>query len=441
MSRKNKHLVAMHVCYLKPGNQNGYEIRVIEEARALRDLGVRVIIACFINRREPLSIKRLWGFYRSLRRSTRAKIYILPTSHYFDLSVPQNGIRSIVRPLIALAKLHKVNIMHGQALYSTMHILRMRQRTMAKVIFDVHGVSPEENEMSGASMGRVNRLTEWEQEALNTADLRIFVSNRMKGFFEQKYDLPDKPSILIPCAVHSEKFQMSEEIRLSKREEMGIEDKFVILYLGTLSAWQWPEAVFAVFAQFYRNQPDSLLYLLLPRSEHETAFSLAQRYSLPSESYMIQEVPHSDVGSVIGIADAGVLLRKSHPVNFVSSPTKFGEYLAAGIPLVSTPDIGDTSALIKSEKIGILISPTDEGIQLGELCRLLEFTDDVRENRAEWSRRCVQVARNLLEWDRFGETLFDAYGDMREMGHIMRNSGPVVESHERCKVTTHQRRD
>lgn len=397
---KSKSIVAMHVCYLNPENQSGYEIRVLEETNLLRTLGIRVIIVCFVKRDHayPNKTKSLWRLHRRLKQSTGAKIYIIPTKHYFDLNVPSEGIRTITRPLIALAKRHKVNIIHGQALYSAMHILRANKRVGGKVVFDVHGAAPEETEMAGGHVERVKHLEEWEQEALRTADLRVFVSNRMHDFFKDKYRLPDLPHIVLPCCVHNDRFQMAEDIRLSKRKILGIQDKFVFLYLGTLSVWQWPEAMFSLFAQFYQKRPDSLFYLLLPTSDHEKALSFLKKHNLPATSFIVDEVPHNEVGSVIGVADAGLLLRKSHPVNQVSSPTKFGEYLAAGVPVIATHNIGDTSDLIEKENLGLLISATGDVVRSDHLERITAFVHDIQQNRQAWAERCMSTSSAQLDW-------------------------------------------
>ena len=405
----NKRIVAMHVCYLNPENQSGYETRVIEETSILQRMGFRIIVACFIGTNHIFSRSCIVRFYRRLKQSTGAKIYILPTNHYFDLHDSSSGTKTITLPLVALARMHNVNILHGHALYSTIHALRAKTHTKAKVIFDVHGAFPEEAEMSGSDSSRVKRLLEWEKEALNTADLRIFVSSRMERFFRAKYGLSDHPYVFIPCCVYNEKFQMSGEIRLSKRAQLGIKEKFVFLYLGTLSVWQCPEAMFSLFAQFYQKRPDSLFYLILPHFDHEKAISFLKKYKLPSKSYMVAEVPHMEVGSVIGIADAGLLLRKSHPVNYVSSPTKFGEYLAAGVPVISTEDIGDTSDLIKNEKVGLIISPNGGGPTPDDLERVISFTKDVQQNRQMWADRCLNTSKMFLDWMAHGKVLGRAY--------------------------------
>ena len=190
---------------------------------------------------------------------------------------------------------------------------------------------------------------------------------------------------------------------------MGITDKFVFLYLGTLSVWQWPEAMFSLFAQFHQEKPDSLFYLLLPQSEHDRAVSFLKRHKLPPTSYIIDEVPHTEVGSVIGVADIGLLLRKAHPVNYVSSPTKFGEYLAAGVPVIATEDIGDISDIIKSEKVGLIVSVNDDGVTAADLKQIIDFGRDVMQNRQKWSDCCVDTSLDLLEWKIGGQLLKQGY--------------------------------
>jgi glycosyltransferase involved in cell wall biosynthesis len=39
------------------------------------------------------------------------------------------------------------------------------------------------------------------------------------------------------------------------------------------------------------------------------------------------------------------------------SPTKFGEYLAAGLPVIANPDLGDVEDIVKRTGCGILVNP------------------------------------------------------------------------------------
>jgi glycosyltransferase involved in cell wall biosynthesis len=406
-------IVAMHVCFLTPGCQNGYAIRVVEETHALIQQNIEVVVACFIPESPPCPRGEIDKFQRQLQERTGAKCYLLPTKHFFNIAPDPTEESPITTSLITWARTHHVDVVHGQALYSTIHALRARGKLNAKVVFDVHGITPEELELSGAPPARITTMSDWERQALEEADLRVFVSTRMRDHFRSKYSLSTAlPNCIVPCCVHVDRFGISEEARSLNRKEMGLEGRFVFLYLGTLSVWQWPEALFSVFAQFYQERPDGLLYLLLPHNDHEQALSFCRKHGLPKGSYLLSEVPHRDVGLVAGLADVGLLLRKAHPVNAVASPTKLGEYLAAGLPVVATEDIGDTSDLIASNRLGLVVSPSDEGLSAIELDRLVRFAEDVAATRRECSLRTKSAATLQLAWDRHATTLSEKYREI-----------------------------
>ena len=409
-------LTVMHVCYINPNSKDGYVTRVIEETRVLKSAGMRIIIACFVHRDFFSKADQISEHLSFLRNATGAYVHLIPANDFFNISAITEGREEITSPLIDLAAFYHADILHSQSIYSTLHTLHANKQIKAKLVFDVHGIAPEEAEMSGEHPNRINALTEGEKEILQSSDLIVFVSDRMKDFYMEKQNLPFDNSIIIPTCVQSNNFKMEFALRSKKRKELCIDERFVFLYLGTLSPWQWPEGMFLLFAQMYQLRTDSLFFLVLPQADHLKALQLLEKQNLPKESYMIREAPHSEVGSLIGIADAGLLLRKDHPVNLVSSPTKFGEYMAAGIPIITTENIGDISGIVLHENLGLVLSLTDDTLKPADLDRILFFTDDVRENRESWSERCANYARTSLDWALYGTLLQDAYKNLLVQG-------------------------
>ena len=57
-------------------------------------------------------------------------------------------------------------------------------------------------------------------------------------------------------------------------------------------------------------------------------------------SYHITTISHADIYRYLAAADAGIVLRESHPINWVSRPTKILEYQAAGLAIVHNNTIG-----------------------------------------------------------------------------------------------------
>jgi len=411
-------LTVLHVCYISPGNQSGYEVRVIEETHMLTKQGIRIIIAGFYNPASVKSADSLASHRTKLEDLTGGKVHLFPTTHFFDMGLCPEAKCEIDDPIASLIHSHKIRIVHGQALYSTAHLLRVAEWTGVRVAFDAHGAGPEETKMAGGSDARVLHLGQLESLAIRKSHLKIFVSEKMKLHFSKKHETGDGNYLVLPCCVHPEQFLISEKRKEVLRTKKKFGKKFVFLYLGTLSIWQWPEAMFNLFRKYHEVNPESVLYLLVPGYDHPKALALAAKYSFPGNSVFLEEIPHADVGSTIGIADAGILLREPHVVNEVSSPTKFGEYLAAGIPVILTEGIGDYSQMAERLGIGVKISVTGEDFAATELKKLTLFTQSVMKDRASWSERCRQASHDYLDWDLHGEKLAREYQQLLVEGAI-----------------------
>jgi hypothetical protein len=63
-------------------------------------------------------------------------------------------------------------------------------------------------------------------------------------------------------------------------------------------------------------------------------------------------LPHDEVRSVLEECDHGLLVRYPCVTNRVASPTKFAEYLSAGLPVIISEGVGDFSALVGQQDLG-----------------------------------------------------------------------------------------
>jgi glycosyltransferase involved in cell wall biosynthesis len=81
-----------------------------------------------------------------------------------------------------------------------------------------------------------------------------------------------------------------------------------------------------------------------------------------------------------------------------SSPTKIGEYLAAGLPVISTSGIGDMDEWLDVEKpVGMLIRDFRAETLDAAVPRLLQVLED-----PEMSERCRRTAEEHLDLERVG---------------------------------------
>jgi glycosyltransferase involved in cell wall biosynthesis len=61
----------------------------------------------------------------------------------------------------------------------------------------------------------------------------------------------------------------------------------------------------------------------------------------------------------LSAADAGLSFRLMAPSQRAASPIKNGEYLACGLPVVTTPGAGDYSDLVVRRRVGVVVEGLD----------------------------------------------------------------------------------
>lgn len=265
--------------------------------------------------------------------------------------------------------------------------------------------------MGGAHPSRVAGMREWERRVLAEADLNVFVSEAMHRFYLEEYGLCKLSYIVVPCCVAEERFpDPSRPPALSLPA-----NRPVLAYVGTLAAWQCGEEMIRLFAQLQSAGPDIFFLLLVPRVDHQKARERLLKFRVPEASVLLAELAHDQVAPTLQGAHAGVLLRRAHPVNRVSCPTKFGEYLAAGIPVIMTEGIGDCSGMASREGVGLVLEAgllDREKLPSKEISRILAFVRKSMRQRRQVSKRCRRAAAEHLHWDQSSNTLLKAYRDL-----------------------------
>jgi glycosyltransferase involved in cell wall biosynthesis len=224
---------------------------------------------------------------------------------------------------------------------------------------------------------------------------RLVVSNNMRQFLEREYGKSKQGHFILPCLVDTNKFSKHVDRNMLRRS-LGFEKRFVLLYLGTTAPWQCVQETVAFFKRFQHHFPQAFLWVLTP--DHQNF----QRYlkSVQKEDYRIEFHRHERLGELMPAADMGLLLRRRLIANRVSSPLKFPEYLACGLPIIIGPEVGDYSAIVERERLGAVVDPENPShwdSAIRHIYDLMEHPDDIR-------KRCLDKAITL-SWGAYEQFL------------------------------------
>lgn len=204
----------------------------------------------------------------------------------------------------------------------------LKKNKLQKMIIWLQGIQPEEMLMSDTILYKkiyyylALRYLEW--KAFKHIPFMIYVSERMKKHYENKFGLGGRLSFIIPC------FNLELDEKSFDDKERYKRQKFV--YAGSLDAWQCFEKTLNVFSKVKEKMKNASLMILT--KDTENARFMVQKHNL--EDVEIKYIPKELIQAELKKYKYGFIIREDIEVNRVATPTKLNSYMASGvIPIVS----------------------------------------------------------------------------------------------------------
>ncbi len=259
-----------------------------------------------------------------------------------------------------------------------------------RLIFDIRGFLAEEYVDSGnwREGGLLFRLTKAAERWLfRTADGFVVLTQRAKETLFPRGS-GGRPVEVIPCCVSEERFSAASRTdRETIRAELGLSGRIVFVYVGALGGYYLTRETAELLA--VARERDARTYaLVLTQSSRREMEAELERGGFSTDDYrVIHAVPES-VPSYLRAADVAISLIRTSYARRSSSPTKFAEYLNAGLPVIANSGIGDLDAHIEESRTGVLLHRMDRAAYNDALRAVEELRGD-----PELAARCRAEVR------------------------------------------------
>lgn len=203
------------------------------------------------------------------------------------------------------------------------------------------------------------RAAEIEGRLLSAASTVAVVSAPLRDYVMARGVSGDRVHVL-PNAVDERLFHPAVNGDLL-RAYLGLADKFVVGFVGTLKPWHDLDTLIAAVAQLRDGvngpgEPRPCHLLLVGEIPRGVQDMIAQR-GLTDATTIAGPIPHADVPSYLAAMDIAV---SPHPAleGFYFSPLKLFEYLACGVATVAA-DVPPIAELVTDGVTGLLYPPGD----------------------------------------------------------------------------------
>jgi len=280
------------------------------------------------------------------------------------------------RAAIKLNSSQPIQLLHARSYISARVALSLGRNTGIPWLFDMRGFYADERvdghlwPQSKAIFRSVYQyFKRKELDFLREAGAVISLTHAGKRIIETQLlpGLDPLKTLVIPCCADLDRFDYhhySATVRLAVREELGISPQaLVVVYSGSVGTWYMLDEMLQWFAELLKHRPDAVFLFL--SAEHERIRQQAIVFHIPDANVVIRKVVYADMPRFLSGADVGLFFILPTFSKQASSPTKMGELMGMGIPLVCNSGVGDVGDIVEQSDCGIAIDVKDpEQIQV-----------------------------------------------------------------------------
>jgi glycosyltransferase involved in cell wall biosynthesis len=269
------------------------------------------------------------------------------------------------RAAIKLHRSEEFDVVHCRSYIPARAGLVLKQRFGIRFLFDMRGFWPDEK-IEGNNWNLANPLfaavyryfKRLETRLLRNADHIVSLTAAGKTQLLSRPELPgaDDRITVIPCCVDFDHFPLTTPaLRRSARERLGIDgDDPVLLYLGSLGSWYMLDEMLDLFRVYALRNSDARFLFITPDDPHSIRAAAAARDVDPGR-LTILPASRDEVPQLMAAADLGIFFIKPVFSKTASSPTKMGEMLAVGLPIVANTGVGDVEQMVEDIGCGVAI--------------------------------------------------------------------------------------
>jgi glycosyltransferase involved in cell wall biosynthesis len=168
---------------------------------------------------------------------------------------------------------------------------------------------------------------------------------------------------VIPCCVDMDLFdpaKINKEQKKKIEKELNIgENDFIISYLGSIGGWYLTGEMMKMCKRISDRIPNAKFLFISP-DEHDNISETAKRFGITAEKIIVRSAQRSDVPLLLSTSKYTIFFIKPCYSKKSSSPTKHGEIMAMGIPLITNSGVGDVADIVNKYHSGIVIENLNE---------------------------------------------------------------------------------
>jgi len=191
------------------------------------------------------------------------------------------------------------------------------------------------------------------------------------------------PIQVIPCCADLSLFDyhtVSKEKTADLKKQLSISDgDFIVSYLGSIGTWYMLDEMLDFYNEVLSLKPNARFLFITP-DEPKSIEKAAAGKNISADKLVIRQATRAEVPLFLSLSDMALFFIIPTFSKTASSPTKQGEIMGMGIPLICNSDVGDTDRIVEDTGCGAIVRTFDHVGYMTVLSRLDDLLHIDREH-------------------------------------------------------------
>ncbi|MDF2450168.1 MAG: glycosyltransferase [Bacteroidota bacterium] len=316
-----------------------------------------------------------WSINHSVVESILKKAGISWTFSFYHAGLPfisqyRNfcALKQQVSKMLAFQ--NERTILHCRSYLPGLIGLHFKQKFKIRFIFDMRGFWADER-IEGGIWKKSNPIgallyayfKNKEKAMLREADSIVSLTKKAKDIIlDWQLGIAVSKIHVIPCCADLKHFSNSSldsgKLNHLKNSLPQLSGKFVLCYVGSLGTWYMADEMLQFF-QVLTNKVNAV-FLCITKDDPHLVLDAASKQEIPLEKITVVSASRDEMPSYIALSSASIFFIKPSFSKSASSPTKMGELLSMGIPVVTNSGVGDVDDIVTKSQCGILVRGFNE---------------------------------------------------------------------------------
>jgi colanic acid biosynthesis glycosyl transferase WcaI len=275
-------------------------------------------------------------------------------------------------------------------------------------IFEVRDLWPES--LAAVGMGEANSslhrtLAKIAGFLYRHSDRIVVVTPAFEEYLVEHWRVPREKISVIENGVETDLFAPQPATAL--RKELGVTEKFVVSYIGTMGMAHGLETILAAAGQLRDTNPEIVFLMLGEGADKQRIVELARHRNLNNLRFVDQQ-PREKIPAYICASDACMVLLKKTELFKTVIPTKMLEFMSCERPVILGVE-GQARSILEQAAGGLAIEPENPDALVNAVRSLSvdrelgrKFGQSGREymvsrfSRRQTSERYIRVLERLL---------------------------------------------